>query len=169
MAAMKLSSLALLLLMAACSAEPGAANAAAVDASPATNAPAEAASSMAAAPAPAANEAFADFWQRFRTAALTGDGSGITAASAPSVKTHGVLDSDESSEIASDAVPPLVAQALASDTTFDASRRTLRQVLESGEVPKRGANDPLGFRRVGSFVFEQVKGRWFLTEIYVEE
>jgi hypothetical protein len=158
---------ALLLALAACSAEPGAANAAA---SNMTAAPAAAvAVAPVAAAAKPANEAFADFWQRFRKAALAGDSSGIAAASAPTVKTHGALDSDATEEVSSTSVAPLVAQALASDSTFDASRRTLRQVLESGEAPKRRADDPLGYRRVGSFVFEQVKGRWFLTELYIED
>jgi hypothetical protein len=164
---MRFCNSALLLALAACSAEPGAANAAAADIA-AVPAAAVAAAPVAAAAKPA-NEAFSDFWQRFRKAALAADSSGIAAASAPTVKTHGALDGDATDAVAAASVAPLVAQALASDSTFDASRRTLRQVLESGEAPKRGADDPLGYRRVGSFVFEQVKGRWFLTELYIED
>ena len=89
--------------------------------------------------------------------------------SAPRVKQHGILDSDGSTDIAAAAVPPIVAKALASDATIDAAGRTLRQTLQADVVPRRGANDPLGYRRVGDFVFEQVKGRWHLTELYVEE
>ncbi|QNE32473.1 hypothetical protein F1C10_11305 [Sphingomonas sp. NBWT7] len=158
MAILKICHPALLITLVGCSAEPGPANAAAI---------------MGAQAAPAAakpaNEAFADYWQRFRKAALADDAAGLIAASAATVKTHGTLDSDEQTSVARAAVPPLVRQALASDTTFDARQRTLRQALESSAVPKRGANDPLGYRRVGAFVFEQRKGRWYLTEIYREE
>lgn len=164
MAVLKICHPVLLIALAACSAEPGPANAAAM-AVPAAAAVAQAAPAA----AKPANEAFADYWQRFRKAALAGDAAGLAAASAATVKTHGTLDSDEQTSVSRAAVPPLVRQALASDTTFDATQRTLRQALESGAVPKRGANDPLGYRRVGSFVFEQRKGRWYLTEIYREE
>ena len=173
---------ALLLALAACSAEPGVANAttapagatmAAPDAdmvAPGTanmTAPAQGAAVPGA--AKPGNEQFADFWQRFRQAALGNDAATIVAASAPRVTTHGILDSDPGAEVAAAKVPALVAQALASDETIDASGRTLRQVLANATAPKRAEGDPLGYRRVGALVFEQVKGRWFLTEIYVEE
>lgn len=162
MAVVKLGHTALLLMLVACNAEPGVANAAAVGEAESAQG---AAAPVAAKPA---NEQFADYWQRFRKAALSGDAATIAAASAPRVTTHGILDSDPSEEVAAAAVPPLVEQALAEDAAIDAGGRTLRQVLESSAAPKREPNDPLGYRRVGAFVFEQVKGRWFLTEIYTE-
>ncbi|OWK30968.1 hypothetical protein [Sphingomonas mucosissima] len=162
MAVIKMGNMALLLALAACSAEPGVANAAtAAEAEPAQGSTAPTA-------AKPANEQFVTYWQRFRKAALAGDIAAIAAASAPRVKTHGALDSDPSEEVAAAAVPPLVKQALADDAAIEAGGRTLRQVMESATAPKREANDPLGYRRVGAFVFEQVKGRWFLTEIYAE-
>lgn len=162
MAVLKSGNVALLLALAACSTEPGVANAAtATEAEPAP------APTTATAAKPA-NEQFVTYWQRFRKAALAGDNAAIVAASAPRVKTHGMLDSDPTEEVAATAVPQLVRQALADDAAIDANGRTLRRVLESATAPKREADDPLGYRRVGAFVFEQIRGRWFLTEIYAE-
>ncbi|GEM_PF-3883718 len=179
MAVVKLGNAALLLVLAACSAEPSVANATAVDGA-ADGAVTGLGAGSAGMPPRAAtmpgkdavkpgNEQFADYWRRFRKAALSNDAAGVTAASAARVKTHGMLDSDPEGAVAAAAVPPLVARALASDEGIDAAQRTLRQTLQGNDVPRRGPDDPLGYRRVGAFVFEQVKGRWFLTELYLEE
>jgi hypothetical protein len=119
-------------------------------------------------PARAANEKFENYWQRFRTAALAGDAAGVAAASAPKVTSHGILDSDPTASLSPAQTAEAVQRLLASDEPIDSSRRTLRQVLASGDVPQR-EGQPLGTRVVGPVTFQQINGRWFLTDVYLED
>ncbi|MCC2975695.1 hypothetical protein LK533_03270 [Sphingomonas sp. PL-96] len=160
------------LLLVACGAQPsdgaGRSVGDGVGTTPGSTAAAAPTPAPAPAPARAANEKFDVFWQRFRTAALAGDAAGIAAASAPKVTSHGILDSDATATLSPAQAAKAVQRLLASDEPIDSSRRTLRQVLASGDVPQR-EGQPLGTRVVGPVTFQQINGRWFLTDVYLED
>lgn len=113
-------------------------------------------------------ESWADYWTRFARAARAGDAAGIAAASAPSVMQHGVLDGGPVVKLPRAKVPAAVARLIRDPQPIDARRRPLRDAL-AGPAPVRGADEPLGHRRLGPLVFQQIRGRWFLSEIYIEE
>ncbi|MFV0623283.1 hypothetical protein ACBY01_04620 [Sphingomonas sp. ac-8] len=161
-------------LLVACGAQPSDGAGSATEDAEVVAAPAPAPTATVAAPrpmsspAPAANEKFDAYWQRFRAAALAGDAAGVAAASAPEVTSHGILDSDPIATLSPQEVPAIVAGLLASEEPIDPTGRTLRQVLGDAAAPQRDGQ-PLGFRRVGPLTFQQIKGRWYLTEVYPEE
>lgn len=154
-----------LLALPACNPEPRSTAAPVSDSRENTAVAAPAAAPVIAATAQVA-EPFATFWHRFRKAALASDTRGIVAESAPRVITHGILDDDLKEEIAAEAVPALVGQLLASDERFEASDRSLREGMVSGDIPDPVAGEPKDQRRIGPFVFHQVDGRWRLSEVY---
>ncbi|WP_394663902.1 hypothetical protein [uncultured Sphingomonas sp.] len=116
----------------------------------------------------AQRESWGDYWTRFTRAARDGEAAGIAAASAPIVKQHGILDSDPIVSLPRAKVAAVLAGLMNDPAPIDVKRRTLRSAL-AAPAPARDTGQPLGYRRVGPLEFHQLRGRWFLTNLYVED
>lgn len=135
---------------------------------------AAATNAVAAVPTPAAGENailvsgdFADFWSRFRQAALRGDGAALKAMSAATVLAHGELDDDPIRRLTPAQVPAAVAKVMAASDTLDAQGHTQRTLVQATERLSASDMDGRGEHRIGNFVFKAgAKGLWHLTDLY---
>lgn len=124
-------------------------------------------------PAPAATDqagGFAEFWPRFRQAALAGDAAALRSMSAPVVMAHGDLDDDPVKRLTPAEVPGAVAKVLAATDGMDAAGRTERAVLQAKAKLDATDLNGVGQQRIGDFVFKSDRaGRWRLTDLYTSD